>query len=169
MLQWHSEDTEWKGPANKVANNLLKARLSPLSNERNYVQQSPEQNVAAQKENQRDALGAFLADGIQNRTISIISEEQLKAREKEHTSVKVKKNGLCSGSRIKKEHFFYKAHSILKQTNGPTKHKFYSTSTSSHVWIFMQRPLIRVWSTLFKDRAFTTWQLELECKVFMIV
>lgn len=92
MLQWHSEDTEWKGPAN----NLLKARLSPLSNERNYVQQSPEQNVAVQKENQRDALGAFVADGIQNRTISIISEEQLKAREKEHTSVKVKKKTVCA-------------------------------------------------------------------------
>lgn len=91
MLQWHSEDTEWKGPANKAANNLLKAHLSSLSNERNYVQQCPEQKVAVQKENQRDALGAFVADGIQNRTISIISEEQLKAREKEHTSVKMKK------------------------------------------------------------------------------
>lgn len=107
MLQWHSEDTEWKGPANKVANNLLKARLSPLSNERNYVQQCPEQNVAVEKENQRDALGAFVAGGIQNRTISIISEEQLKAMEKEHTFVKVKKKWFVLWIQDKKEPFFF--------------------------------------------------------------
>lgn len=91
--------------------------------------------MAVQKENQRDALGAFVADGIQNRTISIISEEQLKAREKEHTSVKVKKMVCAPDLRKKKRTpFFIRPIAFRnKQTNGRTKHKSYSTSTSSPV------------------------------------
>lgn len=100
MLQWHNEDTEWKGPANKVANNLLRALLSPLSNER-ILYSSAQNKMWQSRKRIWDALGAFVADGIQNRTISIINKEQLKAREKSTLPSKC----LCSGSRLKKNIF----------------------------------------------------------------